>query len=77
MNKILITTEELKKSAKKYHSGRDVKIGDYKIIAYIIVINKTYLTIINELEIGKRYNFIGYKNNVPIFSDNQPHIKNI
>ena len=61
MKKCLVTTEEFEKSSKNYHSGMDVKIGDYKIDAYVKVIDKTYLTIINEFEIDEKYEFIDIK----------------
>lgn len=74
MEKILVTIEEFEKTSKKYHSGMDVKIGDYKIYCYVNDVrynNVRYLTLINEQEIGEKYEFIGYdeSNNVPIFNE--------
>mgnify|MGYP000931818505 CR=1 FL=1 len=69
--KVLVTAEEFEKTSKKYHSGMDVKIGDFMINAYVNVKNVTYLTIINEEEINNKYEFVGYSesDNIPIFNE--------
>ena len=71
MEKILVTSENFEKTAKKYHSGMDVKIGDYKIYCYVNNLNDRYLTIINENEIGQKYDFLEYskRNGLPIFDN--------